>query len=33
MNYLLNVGPLPDGSILPADIATLKEVGRRQRSQ
>ena len=28
-NLLLNVGPLPDGSIHPDDIATLKEVGRR----
>jgi alpha-L-fucosidase len=32
MNYLLNVGPLPDGSVLPADVATLKEVGRRIRA-
>lgn len=28
-NLLLNVGPLPDGSIHPDDVATLKEVGRR----
>ena len=28
-NLLLNVGPLGDGSIHPADIATLREVGRR----
>jgi alpha-L-fucosidase len=27
-NLLLNVGPLPDGSIHPDDIATLREVGR-----
>lgn len=33
MNYLLNVGPLPDGSVLPADAATLREVGRRIREQ
>ncbi|HPA19775.1 MAG TPA: alpha-L-fucosidase [Verrucomicrobiae bacterium] len=31
-NLLLNVGPLPDGSIHPADVATLKEVGRRRRA-
>ncbi len=30
-NLLLNVGPLPDGSLHPADVATLKEVGRRLR--
>ena len=28
-NLLLNVGPLPDGSLHPEDVATLKEVGRR----
>ena len=28
-NLLLNVGPLPDGSIHPDDVAPLKEVGRR----
>ena len=32
-NLLLNVGPLPDGSIHPEDIATLKEVGRRLRAK
>lgn len=32
MNYLLGMGPLPDGSVLPADAATLKEVGRRIRA-
>ena len=31
-NLLLNVGPLPDGSLHPDDVATLKEVGRRLRS-
>ncbi len=31
MNYLLNIGPMPDGSVLPADLATVKEVGRRIR--
>ena len=31
-NLLLNTGPLPDGSIHPDDIATLKEVGRRLRA-
>lgn len=31
-NLLLNVGPLPDGSIHPDDVATLKEVGRRLHS-
>lgn len=33
MNYILNVGPLPDGSVFPADVAALKEVGRRIRQQ
>jgi alpha-L-fucosidase len=28
-NLLLNVGPLPDGSLHPEDVATLREVGRR----
>ena len=28
-NLLLNTGPLPDGSIHPEDVATLREVGRR----
>lgn len=28
-NLLMNTGPLPDGSIHPVDVATLKEVGRR----
>lgn len=31
MNYLLNIGPLPDGSVLPADAAALREIGRRIR--
>ena len=31
MNYLLNVGPIGDGSILPADQETLRDVGRRIR--
>jgi alpha-L-fucosidase len=30
-NLLLNTGPLPDGSIHPEDIATLRAVGRRLR--
>ncbi|HKK18118.1 MAG TPA: alpha-L-fucosidase, partial [Opitutales bacterium] len=30
-NLLLNTGPLPDGSIHPEDVNTLKEVGRRLR--
>lgn len=30
-NLLLNTGPLPDGSIPPADVKTLREVGRRLR--
>jgi len=30
-NLLINTGPLPDGSIHPADDATLREVGRRLR--
>jgi len=28
-NLLLNTGPLPDGSIHPDDVKTLKEVGKR----
>lgn len=28
-NLLLNTGPLPDGSIHPQDVKTLKEVGKR----
>lgn len=31
-NLLANVGPLPDGSIHPEDLATLREVGRRIRA-
>ncbi len=31
-NLLLNTGPLPDGSIHPEDVETLKEVGHRLRS-
>ncbi len=31
-NLLLNTGPLPDGSIHPADVQTLREVGKRLRS-
>lgn len=30
-NLLLNIGPLGDGSIHPADVATLRAVGRRIR--
>ncbi len=30
-NLLANTGPLPDGSIHPEDVATLREVGRRIR--
>lgn len=32
-NLLLNTGPLPDGSIHPEDVKTLREVGRRLRSE
>ena len=32
-NLLLNTGPLPDGSIHPEDVETLKEVGRRLRKR
>jgi len=32
-NLLLNTGPLPDGSIHPEDVKTLKEVGRRLRNK
>jgi len=31
-NLLLNTGPLPDGSIHPDDVKTLREVGRRLRT-
>ncbi len=30
-NLLLNTGPLPDGSIDPDDVETLREVGKRKR--
>jgi alpha-L-fucosidase len=33
MNYLLGVGPLPDGSVYPDDVKTLQEIGRRLRAQ
>jgi alpha-L-fucosidase len=32
-NLLLNTGPLPDGSIHPEDVGTLREVGRRIRAE
>lgn len=32
-NLLLNTGPLPDGSIHPADVATLRAVGGRIRKE
>jgi alpha-L-fucosidase len=32
-NLLLNVGPLPDGSIHPDDIAVLRATGKRIRSE
>jgi alpha-L-fucosidase len=32
-NLLLNTGPLPDGSINPTDVKTLKEVGKRLRTR
>ena len=32
-NLLLNTGPLPDGSIHPADVKTLKAVGERLRKK
>lgn len=32
-NLLANVGPLPDGSIHPTDIKTLREVGQRIRTE
>ncbi len=28
-NLLLNIGPLPDGSVFPDDVTTLREVGNR----
>jgi alpha-L-fucosidase len=33
MNYLLCTGNLPDGSVHPSDIKTLKEVDRRLRKR
>jgi len=30
-SLLLNTGPLPNGSVHPEDVNTLKEVGRRLR--
>ena len=30
-NLLLNTGPMPDGSIHPEDVKTLREVGKRIR--
>ncbi len=30
-NLLLNTGPLPDGSIHPEDVKTLREIGKRLR--
>lgn len=32
-NLLLNTGPLPDGSIHPEDVKTLKEVGKQLRER
>lgn len=32
-NLLLNTGPLPDGSIHPEDVKTLRAVGRRIRAE
>ena len=32
-NLLLNTGPLPDGSVHPDDIKTLKAVGQRLRKK
>lgn len=32
-NLLANIGPLPDGSIHPEDIRTLRETGKRIRSE
>lgn len=31
MNLLLNAGPLPDGSIAPEDVKTLKELGMMEK--
>ena len=32
-NLLLNIGPLPDGSVFPDDITTLREVGKRLKAE
>ncbi len=31
-NLLLNIGPLPDGSVFPDDVKTLTEVGNRLKN-
>jgi alpha-L-fucosidase len=31
-NYLLNVGPMPDGRIAPSNVATLKRIGKWYQS-
>jgi len=31
-NLLLNIGPLPDGSVFPDDVKTLTEVGKRLKN-
>jgi len=31
-NLLLNIGPLPDGTVFPDDVTSLREVGRRLKA-
>jgi alpha-L-fucosidase len=32
-NLLLNIGPLPDGTVFPEDVTTLREVGKRLKEK
>lgn len=32
-NLLLNIGPLPDGTVFPDDVTTLREVGKRLKEK
>ncbi len=32
-NLLLNIGPLPDGTVFPDDVTSLREVGKRLKKQ
>ncbi len=32
-NLLLNIGPLPDGTVFPDDVTTLRDVGKRLKEK